>query len=843
MAAERSFIFPLPLGLHARPASRIQDAAARFRSAIVWINARSGASADARSTLSLLTTDTQPNDPCRLRADGPDEAEALAVLIRFIETDLPKLEAADGAPPPAAPSGAEVPRILEIERALFFSGSPASAGIVRGPAVLHDPSLEADLEETAALRPASEESAGFRAAAAALELDLAARREAAANATERAVLDAHAAILRDPAFAAAVNEAIEPGGLSAAGAVARACRRFASALRASRSAYLRERIADIRDISHQLIGRLAGTNGPARAVRLAAPSILIAGDLPPSEFLALERNRLLGLVLENAGATSHTLILARARGIPSVTGIPGILDRLQPGEDVLVDGGRGLLIPSPAPAIVRYFDRDKAALADKAARFRAAAGLPGRTADGRRVEIAANIGHPEELAPAWANGAEGIGLFRTELLLLDRVAPPGEEEQTELYSRLARGSEGRPVIIRTFDIGGDKPIPFLPMPAESNPFLGFRGIRTYEKFAELIRVQLRAILRAAVHGPLKIMFPMVGAVEEMIAARERLAGVREELGRGGLPHRADIEIGMMIEVPSAALLADRFADHADFFSVGSNDLLQYVLAADRGNPSVSSLGQPLHPAFLRLLRTAIEAAHGRGKWIGLCGELAASGRALPLLVGLGFDELSMAASAVPEIKARLRTLDSASCLALLESALNRSRTAEVEELLSAFSSRAAEGEPIVPGLVKLGADCRSRAEVLEELAVIMDAAGRTDDRARFEEALWRREDTFSTGIGFGVAIPHCQTDAVREVSIAILRLAAPIDWSASDGETADMIVMLALPAEGTAREHLKLLARLSRRLVHDEFREALRAAPDADSIVGILKPVLSGAGG
>lgn len=843
MAAERSFPFPLPLGLHARPASRVQELASGFRSAVSWTNLRTGASADARSVLSLLATDTQGNDPCRLRADGPDEAEAIASLSRFIEIDLPRLEAEAEAPAPPAKTGKEPPRILVLERALFFVGSPASAGIVRGPAVVHDPALAPDFAETPASRPAAEESAAFGAALHSIETDFLSRLQTAANATERAVLEAHLAILRDPAFAAAVDEAIGRDGLSAAGAVARASRHFSSALRASLSAYLRERMADIRDVSHRLIALLAGTTDQDRGIGLAAPSVLFAGDLAPSEFLALDRSRLLGLVLENTGATSHTLILARARGVPAVTGIPGIRDKLQQGEDVLVDGDRGIVIPSPSPAVVRYFDRDRAALADKAARNRAAAGSPGRTSDGRRIEIAANIGHPEELAAAWANGAEGIGLFRTELLLLDRTAAPGEEEQTELYSRLARESGGRPVIIRTFDIGGDKPIPYLPMPSESNPFLGFRGVRIYETFAGLLRVQLRSILRAAACGPLKIMFPMVGTVDEMIAAKAHLAAVREELEREGIPHRGDVEIGMMVEVPSAALLADRFADHADFFSVGSNDLLQYVMAADRGNPAVRALHQPLHPAFLRLLKTAVDAAHGRGKWIGLCGELSSSAQALPILVGLGFDELSMSAAAVPETKARLRSLDSAACRKILETALGFSRAAEVEALLASFRAETGPRDLIVPGLVRIGADCRSRAEVLQELALMMEEAGRTDGRAELERALWRREETFSTGIGFGVAIPHCQSEAASGISIAVLRLAAPIDWSAADGEAVDLAVMLALPAGEPAKEHLKLLARLSRRLVHDEFREALRSAADADAVVEILQPILSGAEG
>jgi phosphoenolpyruvate-protein phosphotransferase len=841
LAAERSFAFPLPLGLHARPASRIRDLAAGFRSAVSWENARTGAMADAKSVLSLLATDTQANDSCLLRARGPDEDEAVSTLARFIGTDLPLLESQAGAPlPSAGQSAAEAPRVLDLERLLYLPGTPAGAGIARGPAAIHDPALAPEAAETASNRPAAEEAAAYRAAADSLEKDLLGLAEAAANGTERAVLASHLSMLRDPAFSARVHEEIERSGLSAATAVARASRFFTDVLRASRSVYLRERMADIRDISHRLIARLGGAPAPGRSILLAEPSILVAGDLAPSEFLALDASRLLGLVLENTGPTSHTLILARARGIPAVTAISGVRDSLQPGEEIIVDGGRGLVVPSPSPAAVRYFERDRSALFEKSARNRAAARLPGRTADGRPVEVAANIGHPEEIGPAWANGAEGIGLFRTELLLLDRPAAPGEEEQYELYARLAREAQGRPVIIRTFDIGGDKPIPYLPMPFETNPFLGQRGVRIWDRFAELFRDQLRAVLRAAAAGPLKVMFPMVSTVDEVIALRERLAAIRLELERGGIRHRGDIEAGMMVEVPAAALLVDRFSQHVDFFSVGSNDLLQYSLAADRGNPAVRALSQPLHPAFLRLLRSAVDAAHERGRWIGLCGELAASAAALPLLVGLGFDELSMSAGSIPETKARLRGLDSAACRKLLEEALEKSRASEVEGLIDGFAAGAGPVDMIVPGLVRLAADCRSRAEVLQELAIMMESAGRTHDRAELERALWRREDTFSTGIGHGVAIPHCQTDAVRGISVGVLRPAVPIEWSSADGEPVDTAVMLVLPAKSPSSDHLKLLARLSRRLVHDEFRGSLRAAADAAAVVAVLEPVLSG---
>ena len=332
----------------------------------------------------------------------------------------------------------------------------------------------------------------------------------------------------------------------------------------------------------------------------------------------------------------------------------------------------------------------------------------------------------------------------------------------------------------------------------------------------------------------------------MLAARALLDRARAELVAAGIPHRGDVELGMMIEVPSAALAVDLFADHADFFSVGSNDLLQYTFAADRGNPSVRGLNDPLQPAFLRLLAGAVEAAHARGKWIGLCGEIAADARLLPLLVGLGFDELSMAPAAMPAIKAVLRTLDAAACRTLIRAAISKSLARDVGAALDAFAAAGPADAPLItPSLVNLFSASRTKIEVLQELAALLEGADRTASRAEVESALWRREDTFSTGIGFGVAIPHCQSAAVRTPSVGFLRFDEPVAWDAADGRPADMALMLAIPASEKAKGDapakqgsLKYLARLSRRLVHDEFRDGLRAAADADEIVRLINAAL-----
>jgi multiphosphoryl transfer protein len=836
LAVEFDFLFSLPQGLHARPAGRIQETAERFDASIRWINGRTGAEADAKSILSLIGTDTQSDDPCRLHAEGPDAENAVRAL-RSLIGDLPRWEEAAAAAQSSPSPG--LPRILALEQALVFRGTPAGPGLVRGRAAVVAPRLEAAYES----RPAgsvAEETEAFRRAAAEQVRVLQASLASQKNKTERGVLEAHLSIVRDRGFAARVEEIIASGNAGAAAAVARAGRQFSEPLLSSRSSYIRERIADIRDVARSLIEKLGGTAGPADPIALSEPSVLIADDLPPSRFLTLERGLLLGLVLENTGLTSHPLIMARARGIPAVVGCPGLRERLKDGEDVIVDGGRGLIIPSPSDAVGRYYAREAEFERRRELARREDGRRPGRTADGIRVEIAANIGDPEELAKACDDGAEGVGLFRTELMLLGRAEAPDEEEQYAVYARLARESGGRPIIVRTFDIGGDKPLPYLALPVEANPFLGVRGVRIYERFPGLIGSQLRALLRAAAEGPLKIMIPMVASVEEILAVKARLAAAAAELGTAGVAHRGDIELGMMVEIPSAALLIDRFAGHVDFFSVGSNDLLQYFFAADRGNPAVRPIGRPEDPAFLRLLKTIVDAARRTGRWVGLCGEAASSVRLLPLLVGLGFDELSMSASAVPAVKARLGTLDAGACRRLVRGVLDMDGPDAVGQELDAFNRPAADAPLIVPALVRLGSESRSKAEALQELAALIEEAGRTDDRAEIEGAFWQREDTFSTGIGFGVAIPHGQTPAVGAVSIALLRFARPIDWNSADGESVDLAIALLIPSGERSMEHLKLLARLSRRIVHDEFRAALRAAPDEAAAAALLAEALAG---
>ncbi len=611
-------------------------------------------------------------------------------------------------------------------------------------------------------------------------------------------------------------------------------------LKGSRSAYLRERTADLDDLAARLLKKLYGPAAAGARETLSAPAVVVASALTPSQFLALDRRRLRGLALADAGATSHTAILARSFAVPAVGGLPASLAEIGAGEELIVDGRRGLLLRRPGPALKRYYRLEERKLRRRERDFARLKTEPARTADGQKLEIAANIGGPAELRSAWRNGAEAVGLFRTEMLFLEREAPPDEDEQFAAYREAARTANGRPVIIRTLDVGGDKHPPYLDLPREDNPFLGSRAVRFYARQAELIRCQLRAILRAARFGALKIMVPMVSSLEEVRLVRRLLAEAAAELKARRVPRREKIELGIMVETPAAAMFLDRLAGEADFFSIGSNDLLQYFLAADRGNAAVADIYDPRHPAFLRLLAGAAAAARAARRWLGLCGEMAGDSDLLPLLVGLGLDELSLAATRIPEVKARLRQLDAAACRELLRQALLCADGAEVGELLREFNGRGPAAAATASDLIALDADSRTPSEAIKELCDRLELAGRVADGGALEAAVWQRERTYPTDLGLGFAIPHGKSAQVRTASIAFLRPRRPIAWRGGDAPPVRAVLLIAVPAGGPEQEHLKLIAGLSRRLMHEDFRAALLTAPDKETALEILMSCLSG---
>ena len=835
MAQEFAFTFPLPNGLHARPASSLCRAVSRFGSGIVFSNRRTGLSANGRSILALVATLTKHGDECSLRIDGEDEEAAAESLRRFITDDFPNCDEALPARPAPPPGGRVLPRVLREPSARVRAGFPASGGIARAPVLTVRgsgayPDVDSQTKGTTAA-----ELAKLQSALAVVETALRGRMNDTRNATQFAILGAHLSILSDPELRTRLEAEVRSGEVTAGRAALATADHFAAILRASESELLQERALDLEDLGAQIVRALYGPPVDARPADLREDAIVVAGALAPSQLIALEKGHLRGIVLAQGGRTSHTVILARALGIPCVTGVSGIERWLADGEDVVVDGERGLVVARPSPAVRRFYELEAGKLAAFKARAEAFRAARGTTKDGTRLEVAANVGSLAEARLAFEAGAEGIGLFRTELLFMDRAEPPSEDEQAQIYSETARAAAGRPVIVRTLDVGGDKPIPYLDLPHEHDPVLGCRAVRMYDDHPEIVEAQIRAILRASATGNVKLMFPMISSLEEIRTLRTLVRRFMGELASGGIAYNPRLEIGIMVEVPSAALTVDTLAREADFFSIGSNDLAQYVLAVDRGNEKVARLYNFLHPGFLRVLAQVTADARVAGKWVGLCGELGGSELAAPLLVGLGLDEISMSTPSLATMKAAVARCDTAECRDLVAAALASETAADVEALLRRFAAARHAGSLVAPEAVRLGSVSRTRAEAIREMVDLLHLAGRVDDPDAVEDAVWQREEVYSTGVGFGIAVPHCTSSAVLATSIAVAQFASAVDWDSLDGQPVEMAFLVAVDASAAGEEHLKTIAGLSRRLMDDEFRASLLAAGSAAEVVTLLR--------
>jgi len=829
--AELDFHCPLPNGLHARPASTLADVVARFESGITLTNQRNGASANARSVLELVALGVRRGDRCRLSITGADAESARQTLSAFLDEELPVCD--EALPVEAPASGAVLPRGLRNACGRWYAGTVACPGIGKGRVVVLGasrvpPELLASPPESS---PREREK--FEHASAAVRATLETRLAGRPQPVEEGILRAHLAILGDVGMTHKIRDSIAAGG-SALRAVAEASAFFAESMRVSESAYVRERAIDIEDIGFQLLERMHGSRLRSPQLDLTEASVVVAESLTPRQFLALDKRLLQALVLEHSGTTSHAVILARSFGIPTLTGVPEVRAHITNGTEAVVDANLGLIIPDPSATVRRFYERELATMQRRAERLACFRRAPARTRDGQALEVAANLGTVEELAPAFVRGADGIGLFRTEMLFMDREAPPSEEEQFAIYLQAARAARGSTVIVRTFDVGGDKPVPYLQLAAEKNPFLGMRGLRVYRAHAQVFRSQLRAILRASAFGKIWVMLPMLNSVDELRWVKALLAEVRGELEAAGQKSDPALRVGVMVEVPSAAFAIAELATEADFFSIGTNDLLQYFMAVDREDARLASLASTRHPAFLRLLKKIVDDARAAGRWVGLCGEMARSPRNLALLLGLGLDEISTAAPEIPALKAAIAQHSAAGCRALLEQALARTSVAEVEQLVAAFREQGATQSLLAPELVSLGSDSSTKEEAISELVSALYVAGRTEQPRALEDAIWAREAIYSTGLGFGFAIPHCKSDSITSNSIAVLRLAQPVAWGSNDGQPVRCVILLAMRESEQDGTHMKVFSKLARRLMHEEFRERMLATRDPGDVLSCL---------
>ncbi|GAL29400.1 phosphoenolpyruvate-protein phosphotransferase of PTS system [Vibrio variabilis] len=410
---------------------------------------------------------------------------------------------------------------------------------------------------------------------------------------------------------------------------------------------------------------------------------------------------------------------------------------------------------------------------------------------------------------------------------MDRKSAPKEDELYNIFCQALDAAAGRAIIVRTIDIGGDKPVDYLNIPKENNPFLGYRAVRIYEEFIELFKTQLRAILRASAHGPLKIMIPMISSMEEILWVKDILAEVRQDLRKEQVPFDEKIPLGIMMEVPSVAFIIDQCCEEVDFFSIGSNDLTQYLMAVDRDNAKVTKHYNSLNPAFLRTLDHVVSEVHRHGKWVGLCGELGAKGSVLPLLVGLGLDEISMSAPSIAATKERISNLDSRECRQLLNKAMQCRTPLEVEHLLAQFRMAQTEAPLISEDCIKLDLDLRSKEEVIKTLSDNLFLTGRCRYPNKLADDLWAREDVFSTGLGFGFAIPHTKSEHIEQSAVSVCRLAKPIQWG---DEEAQFVIMLTLNKHAAGDQHMKIFSKLARKIMHADFRDALFNAKSSSEI-------------
>ena len=495
---------------------------------------------------------------------------------------------------------------------------------------------------------------------------------------EAQVFDAHLMVLSDPEMVGQIKQNIQDNKVNAEAALKEVTDMYIGMFEAmDDNAYMQERAADIRDVAKRILAHLLGVTLPNPSM-INEEVIVVAHDLTPSDTAQLDRTYVKAFVTDIGGRTSHSAIMARSLEIPAIVGTKEITDKVKAGDILAVNGIIGDVIIDPTDAEKSEFEAEAKAYADQKAEWDKLKNAETVTADGKHVELAANIGTPKDLEGVHKNGGEAVGLYRTEFLYMDSSDFPTEEDQYQAYKAVLEGMEGKPVVVRTMDIGGDKELPYLTLPHEMNPFLGYRALRISlsELGDGMFRTQMRALLRASVHGNLRIMFPMVATLKEFRAAKAIFEDEKQKLVNEGVEVSNDIQVGIMIEIPAAAVLADKFAKEVDFFSVGTNDLIQYTMAADRMNERVSYLYQPYYPSILRLIKNVIDAAHAEGKWAGMCGEMAGDQTAVPLLLGMGLDEFSMSATSILKTRSLMKRLDTTKMAELADRALKECDTME-----------------------------------------------------------------------------------------------------------------------------------------------------------------------
>lgn len=825
-----SFHCPLENGLHARPASALEQRVNAFRADIQIVNLRNQRQADARSVLAMIGTDILYQDPCELLLDGEDEVVAHQALSRFIHEEFA------GCDEPAVSIIQQtvhpLPVYLAQTTAETLRGNGVSLGMAQG-IVMHIGTV--DLFRLAEQEEANVYAIRYQQIQTALQR---VRRQLneewrQAKGDAATVLQAHSKLLDD----ALMEESLlaERPVRNALESLALAIDELSLPLRESHSSYLQQRVLDLQDLGLRLAAVLT-TQPLMPPTSLQQDTVVVSAvPLTPGQFLALRGPHLKGIIMGAGGETSHTVILARSFGIPLLSVEATDVGRIRGGELLLLDTRYGVAVLSPDLLAQSWYQLEEAKQQRLEARLQPLKYSPGRTEDDVPVAVLANIALAAEAETIFAAGAEGIGLFRTEMLFCERAAPPDEEEQYHAYLQVLEQAKGRKVVIRTLDIGGDKPCAYLDLPLEDNPFLGWRGIRLYPVFMDVFRSQMRALLRASATGPLHIMAPMVTTLEEVKWLREQFNATQQLLNEEGII-TGTWSLGIMAEVPSVVYFLDKAAPYIDFVSIGSNDLAQYFFACDRGNTRVRHLYNYFDPSFLRLLQELVEQAYRADLDISLCGEMGGDPTALALLLGTGLRQISMSASRIAPAKASLSILTLSDCEQALNQALQCESAERVVEQLPSLSSDVSK--PIFdPALIVLDSTIASKAEAIKVLTDNLEVEQRTLSGSAVETAIWQREEVFSTALGFAIALPHCKSAAVSSSSVSVMRLAEPLAWN--DEVAVSLVIMLTV-SEREKGDHMKIFSRLARKLMHADFRQQLMDGQVPQHMAELLELEMAG---
>ncbi|MBD2771275.1 phosphoenolpyruvate--protein phosphotransferase [Iningainema tapete] len=676
------------LGLHARPSAQFVATAARFQSQIKVRNLTKGTGTVRGDSINQVTTlGVRQGHQLAITATGSDADEALAALQALFENNFGE----DGevgewgsreVGEPVSGGAQEKNTFPHLCSSVdHLQGIPACLGVAIAPIFqYHSSPIPIQQYHVNNIEPQLQRLLNAIQAAQQETQALLSQSSTQIGDAEAAIFDAHLLFLEDPVLMEAVQRRILERQLNAEGAWQEVIDELANNYRSLEDSYLQERVADVVDVGQRVL-RLLVSNASVQ-MNFSEPVILVASDLTPSNTAMLDPTKVLGICTTSGSVTSHSVIIARSLGIPEVVGLPTGILQLANGTLVALDGETGEVWIEPQPDVLAALEAKREARQVKQQQTFAAVHEPAITSDGRQINVFANIGSILDVKVALNNGAEGVGLFRTEFLYLQQANAPSEEEQLAIYQEIASVLETRPLIIRTLDVGGDKPLPYLDMQSETNPFLGWRGIRMCLARPDIFKTQLRAICRASFGHQIKVMFPMIATVEEVQTAKAILAEVQGELRQAGIPFDEAMSVGIMVEVPSAVAIAEQLATEVNFFSIGTNDLCQYVMACDRTNPRVASLADALHPAVLRMIEQTVQAAHQAGIWVGLCGELAADRDAVPILLGLGLDEVSLNPQAIPAFKSRVAQLTMAQAQAFATSALQQGSAAKVREMVT-----------------------------------------------------------------------------------------------------------------------------------------------------------------